>query len=326
MSNWAPYLWQEPTWEYLSTLEKEQRLPHALLAQGESGIGKAHLIHGFTSKLLCTENDLFACGHCKSCTLIEAGTHPDFRKVGLLEKSKLIKVDQVRELVEFFSKTAQMGGYKIAIIEVADQMNVNAANALLKCLEEPSGKSLIILLTHAPNRLLPTIKSRCQNIAMHKPEFDVAEKWLANFVFDPLQRTLLLDLANGNPLLAADYHDRDILSFYHEHITQIVELPTGKHSLTKIAEKVAKGDVALWLALNQNLISKMIQVSMECASSDQYLKALSALLSSTGFAKKGFKMLEDIQQASYEINGPSNPNVQLMVESLLIRWQALLRS
>lgn len=330
MNNFIPYPWQLDSWELLMQQVQAQRLPHALLVSGEQGCGKRHFVHCLVQKLLCTGSQDFACGECKSCQLLLAGSHPGFMDVGLEEKSKLIKVDQIRVLVDFIGKTVQIGKLKIAIIEPAEQMNISAANALLKCLEEPSGNSLIVLLTHAPKRLLPTIRSRCQTVAITKPKAAEADKWLSTFIHDAGQRQQLMMLANANPLLALEYADKEIVEVYLGVIKQLAGLQQGRESLTKLAEQVEKsvdGDVLLWLAIQQKILWQLIQASLQVGGNlANELQPFQPQCLKQGFQQRAYKMLEEIQQAIKEMQGSSNPNIVLLVESLLIRWQALLRA
>jgi DNA polymerase-3 subunit delta' len=125
-----------------------------------------------------------ACGACKSCQLWLAQSHPDYRFLEQLtdektgKTSQVIKVDQVRQLLEFLNKSAQLNGYRVAIIHRAENLNVNAANSLLKTLEEAGAKTVIMLLTEQPLMLLPTIRSRCQQLTLAVPEKAQAQAWL----------------------------------------------------------------------------------------------------------------------------------------------------
>lgn len=327
MSGSLPYPWQLDSWEQVMRQARQQRLPHALLVSGEEGCGKRHFVDVLLGKLLCSGTKDFACGECKSCLLLEAGTHPGYLNIGLEEKARLIKIDQIRVLVDFISKTAQVGDLKIAVIEPAEQMNANAANALLKCLEEPAGSSLIILVSHAPNRLLPTIRSRCQVIPMLKPGENDADKWLAAFVADTGKRKRLLQLANGNPLLALDYSDREIADLYIAMIGQLSELQSGQGSLVKIAEQVGKTfdeDLLLWLGLQQRILWQLILAGFNLSGGvNDELYSLGQMSRKPVFQKRAFKLLDEIQRATHELQGSSNPNQQLLIESLLIRWRAL---
>ena len=142
------YGWQSEQWKKLVGLIEEDRLPHALLLAGVKGIGKFRFAEALAQLLLCDNPvNAVACGQCKACQLNLAGTHPDMKYLQPEEGAQMIKVDQVRAVVQFLDQTSQQGGYKVAILSPAEAMNINAANALLKNLEEPAGKTLLILVT-----------------------------------------------------------------------------------------------------------------------------------------------------------------------------------
>lgn len=209
-----PHAWQLSVWERLARLAAEQRLPHALLVGGPAGIGKLRLAQAFSAYMLCAARTATsACGKCKSCSLLAAGSHPDYLVLTpetdpKTEKvAKFIKVDQVRELVEFASKSAQLGGYRVVLIEPAHLLNMQAANALLKTLEEPGRQTLILLVTPQPLSLSATIRSRCQQLQLGMPDEAAALAWLAPQLRDRNEAQLLLGLAGGAPLAALALRD-----------------------------------------------------------------------------------------------------------------------
>ena len=175
------YPWQQSLWQQLAGRSQHA---HAYLLHGPAGIGKRALAERLMARLLClSPSGLDACGSCKSCHLLAAGTHPDNFVLEPEEADKPIKVDQVRELVDFVVQTAQLGGRKVVLLEPAEAMNLNAANALLKSLEEPSGNTVLLLISHQPSRLLPTIKSRCVQQACPLPSEAMSLAWLpASFI------------------------------------------------------------------------------------------------------------------------------------------------
>lgn len=208
---WAfhPYAWQHLIWQRLTQLSDEGHLPHALLLSGHAGIGKERLASAFAARLLCkSPSAQGACGSCKSCSLLSAGSHPDLMWLApetdaKTEKTaKFIKVDQIRELVSFAEKSAQLGGYRVVIITPAHLLNVQAANALLKTLEEPGSRTLILLLTSQPLSLSATIRSRCQQVALPIPDAKDALAWLSPQLRDEGMARLLLSLSDGAPLAA----------------------------------------------------------------------------------------------------------------------------
>ena len=200
----APYPWLEPAWQRLVGAWQQQRLGHALLLSGRPGFGKKAFAQAFTALLLC-EADAEppqACGHCRGCTLLAAGNHPDFLHIAPLEAGKALLVDQIRELGDYFALRPHYRSTKIAVIEAADTMNRSAANALLKLLEEPPAGAVIMLVADRPSSLLPTVRSRCQQTALDQAEPAVLLDWLLtqDGASDAAQELEHLARAAGSPL------------------------------------------------------------------------------------------------------------------------------
>jgi DNA polymerase-3 subunit delta' len=196
-----------------------------LLIHGPAGIGKLALAEHFAQSLLCEAGDeaRAPCGECDGCRWFAAGSHPDFRRVepeslarspeGAVEEgpgparsakpSTEIKVDQVRALDGFLGLGSHRAGRRVALVHPAEDMNPNAANALLKGLEEPPPDALFLLVSHRPARLLATIRSRCVAVPISVPDPAVAAEWLAQeAATDALQ---WLAFASGAPLRALEY-------------------------------------------------------------------------------------------------------------------------
>lgn len=187
------YPWQTDSWQALQELRA--RLPHALLLMGAQGIGKLDLALNFARSMLCEkpQSDGTACLECNSCRWFEQDSHPDFRliqpdalsadegdeKTSTKKPSREISVDQIRDLASFANLSAHCGGYRIVLIHPAESMNNNAANSLLKTLEEPTDKLLFLLVTHKPQQLLPTILSRCLSFTVATPSREIGSAWLA---------------------------------------------------------------------------------------------------------------------------------------------------
>ena len=321
-----PYPWHMDAWQQLHEQYKAQRLPHALLIQGEKGIGKRRLANSLVQKLLCQEQGDFSCGKCKACHLFQSGTHPDFIHVSLEEKSKQIKIDQIRYVIESIGKTAQMQGNKIVVIEPSEAMNLNAANALLKSLEEPTENTYLFLVSHNAKRLLPTIKSRCQTVALYAPSPSDSDRWLATFIQDVHLRKQLLHLAANNPLLALDYNERELPSLYSHIVDQRMSYKNGQGNAISYAEQLNKHNVVDVLYLYQHILWQLIKMSMHGAPLlDKALSELETIYQKSHFKKQGFALLAEIQAAFKEAQGVTNPNTLLLFEALEIRWQALLR-
>lgn len=152
----------------------QNRLSHAYLLSGTAGIGKTDFARAFAALLLCEKKAVTQpCGKCRGCVLMQAGNHPDFLLVMPEEKAHSIKIDQIRHMTQQLSHTAHATGYRVVIISPANAMPVQAANALLKTLEEPVGKTVIFLIDDQKNALPATISSRCQKIFFSDSQIDL---------------------------------------------------------------------------------------------------------------------------------------------------------
>ena len=222
MINKVIHEWNKGIWNELASLA--ERLPHALLIHGPVGVGKRALAEHLAQFLLCEgPGSGRPCGRCDGCRWFVAGNHPDVRwlepeaiaKAAATEAeeedrattrpakpSLEIKVEQVRALADFLNVGSHRGRQRIALVHPAEDMNLHAANSLLKSLEEPPPGAVFVLVSHRPARLLPTIRSRCIALPVGLPERAVAEAWLrANDVADAAR---WLAFAGGAPLLALE--------------------------------------------------------------------------------------------------------------------------
>mgnify|MGYP003343748162 CR=1 FL=1 len=173
-----PMPWQQDQWNAFCLRLDQQTLPHAVLFNGPDGIGIERFVGAFVERLLClSPSNNYACGACKACQLIKAKTHPDLTYVEPDEAGKVIKIDYIRALCASLENTSQQGGWKVAVISPAEAMNKAAYNALLKNLEEPQPKTLIILVSHRAGLIPATIRSRCHIQNMPIPNRDVALSW-----------------------------------------------------------------------------------------------------------------------------------------------------
>jgi DNA polymerase III delta' subunit len=196
-----PYAWQQPAWNQLLQAARGNRLHHANLLAGPAGIGKRDFANHFALALVCDQfPDAAPCGKCKNCQMAVGGTHPDIYQLDWLEKSTVIGVDQIRQLIDQLGLTASRGNYRVAVINRAHSMTTAAANSLLKTLEEPGDGCIILLLADRDQELPVTIRSRCQRLAIVLPERDQAQAWLQEQ--GVAEASVALDVANGAPLLA----------------------------------------------------------------------------------------------------------------------------
>jgi DNA polymerase-3 subunit delta' len=172
---------QELAVEQFAAAWSSRKLHHAWLLAGPKGVGKASFAHAAARRVLAdAAGPPFALPGIETpddhpiVRLVEAGSHPDMRRLERLVNEKTgnlarnISVDQVRELGEFLSLTPALSPWRVAIIDAVDELETSGANALLKILEEPPANMLFFLVSHAPGRLLPTIRSRCRRLDFEK--------------------------------------------------------------------------------------------------------------------------------------------------------------
>ena len=185
------YPWQLEVWQRIH--QQKERMSHAMLLHGRSGTGKLDFAQHLSQALLCSApKDGEACDVCPQCTWFKEGAHPDFKYITpedaetseetpkkKTSKKTQISVDQIRQLIQALSLTNHgVSSLRVVLIHPAESLNTASANALLKVLEEPPNNTIFILVTHQIHRLLPTILSRCQSIAMPLPARGEAVAWL----------------------------------------------------------------------------------------------------------------------------------------------------
>ncbi len=321
--------WQQGIWNRLQQARQQGRLPHAMLFAGPEGVGKASFAYALAQSLLCDSADEQGepCGRCRHCHLLQAGTHPDFRLIGPEEGSKSgeIKIDTIRGLTEGAALTAQSGGHKVVIIRPADRMNSAAANSLLKTLEEPTADTILLLLTDHPSRLLPTIRSRCQQFAFAQPAAEVSIPWLEKqgSAADP---QTLLSLAGGAPLKALALDNAETLAARREMLHAFVGLGGKRTDPVKLAADWSKYDIRQLMGWLTGWVIDMLRLQASRQppllfnrDERQTLQDIAERLNS--------HLLQRFLGQVYEVGKltESNLNPQLMLEKLLIEWNACLR-
>ncbi|MCR8921939.1 DNA polymerase III subunit delta' [Dasania sp. GY-MA-18] len=314
------YGWHDSQWQHMVDLHEKQRLPHAVLFAGPEGVGKLRFAKALAYSLLCEQATLAtACGKCKSCHLNES-SHPDLKLIEPEEGARQIKVDQVRGVVDFIAQTSHAGGYKITIIAPAEAMNINAANAILKNLEEPTENSLLILISDAPGTLMPTIRSRCQQLYFPVPQQEQVLPWLTSATANPALAQQLLDEAGGKPILALDYLNSGALQKYQDMEQQLLEALNQRMQPLTLADKWkdhALLDILHWL---QNKLAQLIRAEQAGA---ELSEAWQPWLVTP--AVNLFGLLDEVQALAAKVQRGANPNRQLVVEDLLLKCCATLK-
>ncbi len=320
------YLWQQSQWHQIQAQIQGQRLPHALLLTGQEGLGKRQFAEQLAASLLCKhiDNNNEACGSCDACHLLSAGTHPDMLRLEPDEPGKAIKVDDVRALCQTLSLTSHYSGYKLAIIDPAEQMNINAANSLLKTLEEPTAQTLLILVSASIDRLPVTIRSRCQAIHFQQPSQELAQQWLSEQGVAG-DRALLLKLAHGSPLLAQKLADPSLIEQRQGLMDALLGVAANK-PVTAFSGSLAKSSQSYLLGWLYDWITDLLKLHQLSDESGlvhidliQEMKRLVKLCR----VEFLFSMLDEVIKLRQLQSIPLN--TQMLWEGLLIEWGRALK-
>ena len=357
------------TYEWLDSARAQyarlsSRLPHALMIQGAPGIGKAHFAMEMVASLVCdsperSQQASSACGKCRNCTIFNAGNHPDFHfvsseryvqdgtaanlsyaeryledpaKRAKRKPRRIISVEQIRQLIEDFSFSQHSANHKVALIQPADVMNTNAANALLKLLEEPNPESMLILVCNNVAALPLTIRSRCISIQINIPPIDQSVSWLLTHGIEESTAQQALAISSGAPFIALEYckseeieHFKALLKVLAAIVNQDINPITAREGLVRIGPPER---LFAWL---QIILKWLIMMSADKADADRnvawraYENELLPLFSATqGINETGLFVLYDaLLDAIKQDLGVAN--VSLMLDKWLILFWRVLR-
>lgn len=324
------YPWHKAQWQYLHERKRLDQLPHAVLVAGPVGVGKLTFAKQFAQSILCVApaTDHAACGRCRACLQFVAGTHPDFAVITPEEDSKIIKVDQIRQLIEIISLASHHGGHRVTLVFPAEAMNTAAANSLLKTLEEPPAQNVILLVSHQPAVLPATIRSRCQRLNMTLPDLQQAVTWLQQQAISlgekpPELLTTALKLAYGAPLLALEWLNSGRTPLYTQAFEEFIRIAENTASPLSVAQAWLKADQRMpiqwlycWLG---DLIRLKSYPEASLTNQDKQL-ALHKLAQQVDLHDL-FALLASVTEA---LRGQATAlNEQLIYESILMRWATM---
>jgi DNA polymerase-3 subunit delta' len=299
------------------------RLPHSLLLLSAPGLGAEQLANWIVALALCESNGVRPCNACPSCRLLNSDSHPDVHTVRLEDDAQQIKVDQVRDLIQSLALKSYRGGYKVGIIEGAEALNANGANAFLKTLEEPSADTVLILIARPNHRLPATIASRCLRLSLRPPSTTAAIEWLRqNSPADhPWQAAL--GLAGGAPLLALQLDAEGLAALDADMRQSIAELADGSVDITLLAERWARANPGVRITWLENWITQRVHAalgSMPSHQSAEPVRLPAALL------KPKIRALFELLDAARELRrlSATGMNQQLALEALLVGGRAAL--
>jgi len=327
--------WLNRAWQTVQTGLRENRLPHALIITGERGVGKRTWAEAVAELLLCeqpvtsAEGSRTACGHCRQCELLRGASHPDVQ-VYAPEKSRMVKVDQIRALTAFAVASPQVARRKVAIIDRADQLNINAANALLKTLEEPLADVTLLLLQESGRPVLPTIRSRCQTLTIPVPEPDLARRWLAQRIgqmeeggqpsAEMLEKALVL---SGNaPLLALEYASGDFIELRDGAFDAFRQFMKGKLAAGEAAKafKALGLEASLWLF--EGWAADLARLSIGGEPRDPEAEEMLGYLARCNPPWRAHELLDGVRES--RAAAVYNASPELEVSRILIAWQKLM--
>lgn len=322
--NWADVRGHAAIISRLRALAGAQRLPHALLFCGLEGVGKRRVARVLARTLLCTRGGDTPCGCCDACRTMAAGVHPDYFEVVPEVRGKgaaMIRTEAVRDILIAASGAPVQAQRRIILIDGAETMNETAANRLLKTLEEPSGEVLFILVTHAYDAVLPTIRSRAVRIAFGAlPRVEIAAALMERGVEDAAALAALADGSLGRAYALAD----EGLALRDEALDLLAQLRTlGIEDLWGRAAEIGArphAERTAWIGFLQMALRDLLILHEDGAASELYhidrRAELTALLTQLTRADL-FALMEETRRLTRRFAANVNPALQ--VEAFLLR-------
>lgn len=322
--------WHEQ--EFSRLLALRMRLPHGLLIHGRQGIGKLAFAQALARSLLCEAPTPAgaACGRCAACRWCEAGGHPDWLRLepdqvgdseeGIDKQSgRQITVDQVRQLPDFINLSSHRGGRKLILVHPAEALNISAANALLKNLEEPPPNTYFLLVTHRLHFLLPTVRSRCQHVALAPPPVEVATAWLQAQKVG--EAALALAQTGNAPLLAAQLADAH---WWQQRAALLEAIARPRFDPLAVAEQVRDVPLANLIGWLQKWSFDLIfnKFLGKTRYNPDYADAVAAAAESSDTWSL-LRFHRDVVGMQRVVNHPLNP--RLVIEDLLLAYTRLMQ-
>ena len=302
-------------------------LPQSMLCVGPWGSGVVELTDLFLDAMLCLapRSDQTACGQCRSCILQRQGVHPDLLRLQAEEEGKLIGIDQVRAAADFLSYTPQIAARRVLRVEPAEALAPAAANAFLKTLEEPPPRSHIVLLSAAPSRLLPTIRSRLQRLPMRLAGRAETQQWLREKGVPESAAARLARWAGDRPLWAWQAWQDGVLREREQWIPQLLALPhEGIGAALALAESWSKAATLpvlreIALSILEDLLRLRLGL-VETLVNDDYITKLQSL---AGSASPGALWSCEALWRKLPVTLKQNRNQLILLEDMIFAWYAI---
>jgi DNA polymerase III subunit delta' len=316
--------WHAQALAQIQAWRRAARLPHALLLHGPPGLGKLDFTRFFAQLCLCeaATADAPPCGRCRGCRLYVAQTHPDLHVVQPEEGKATLAIDQIRELAATLALQPHTAPVKLAVITPADAMTLQAANALLKTLEEPPGAAVLVLVTSRPSRLPPTIRSRCQALRFQAPAPEEALAWLREHAADASAAwPELLAAAGGAPLRALALAEAGAGDAAARFAADLRGIASGRADPCEVALRWAAAETALWWDWLQGHVARLVRGRLVDEKSGARHSTHADGLPDYGRDLDLTALLDywdALLAAKRHLDGQAN--AQLVLESLLIPW------
>ncbi len=249
--------WLTSLTQSITETRLQDRLPNSLLVESHPGLDEHQLVWQVSSALLCSGKHEQACGYCHSCQLFNANTHPDFHLIEPKDGKSSINIDQIRALSHQAEESSQLAGKRVFVINLAEQLNESAANALLKTLEEPSEQCFFILISYQRKRLLPTIVSRCQRWTIPTPTVLLTQQWLMNeYAISASELGLLL--FGHAPMLLRDFEQSQGSKQVEKLLQALLNLMIGTGDFATFWQEVKQDTVA-----NLDIVSILLHAALK---------------------------------------------------------------
>ncbi|ENW91916.1 MULTISPECIES: DNA polymerase III, delta' subunit [Acinetobacter] len=313
------YPWHAQTWELLSTRFPE--LGHGLLFYGKKGCAKKEFAERFVAWVLClNKQPQQACGECSSCQWLRSDTHPNYVHITTDEDNKKqnakIKIEKIRELLPFVQQTGE--GWRVVMIEPAEALNTASANALLKTLEEPGEKVVLILLADHYLKLPATIRSRLQHFALDRMTVQDAQAFVQQQIPELAteQVKLLLNLANDMPLTAIEIEKSVWLQKRALFLSDWLKLVAEKNMPLNYSNKWSKElNFSEFITMFEYLLADIVNLKLNQSlkNDDLDFNALAEFYSLEAL----FTLYSDLQQKKLMVE--QNVQTQLVLDELFIQ-------
>lgn len=325
-----PLPWQSDLWLELSSLAMQQRLAHALLLSGPAGVGKRHFARALAAFILCERRSGYACGQCRSCLQIAAGTHPDATQISVdghlsltaspdsqpetllihwepkpENKRREISIDAVHSAISQLTQMSHYGGSRVVLVEPAELLNESSANALLKLVEEPPAGTQILFIAERPSQLKPTLRSRCQRIRFSLPDPQMALDWARDQGLAVDAETL--EEACGAPLAARALLEDEGMALRRQWQELWIAVARQKKDPLSAAGAIDKEQLVEHLAWLYGWLLRQLRAAVGSGAGERS-EALG-------------EMLGEVIEARRRAATTASP--QLLLEALLVLWLRL---